>query len=175
MRLRTVRTAGSIPNPRRVVERTWACSVRTSVRDLTGLSLRPLPLALDRGNATIAIAAAAELDFVGLRTPSSSSCCCSTANLIDTAVRRSGGMPGSATSTASTSPRPRRCSPSSLGFAGHGPSRRPRARGARPPARPRTGELRVVSVGSLALGRSTMLRVAFYRGGDTRIWHVLPA
>jgi hypothetical protein len=40
--------------------------VRTYVRDFPGLSLRRLRRALDTGNPTIALAAAAELDFVSL-------------------------------------------------------------------------------------------------------------
>jgi hypothetical protein len=40
--------------------------VRTSVRDIARLSLRPPPPTLDTGNPTIALAAAAELDFVSL-------------------------------------------------------------------------------------------------------------
>jgi hypothetical protein len=40
--------------------------VRTSVRDLAGLGYSRLRRALDTGNATIALAAAAELDFVSL-------------------------------------------------------------------------------------------------------------
>ena len=40
--------------------------VRTSVRDLAGLAYGRLRRALDTGNPTIALAAAAELDFVSL-------------------------------------------------------------------------------------------------------------
>jgi hypothetical protein len=40
--------------------------MRTSVRDLAGLSYGRLRRALDTGNATIALAAAADLDFVSL-------------------------------------------------------------------------------------------------------------
>jgi hypothetical protein len=40
--------------------------MRTSVRDLPRFGLRPPPPALDTGNPTIALAAAAELEFVSL-------------------------------------------------------------------------------------------------------------